>query len=173
MFTRVFSRNNQLLRKTQSPLSTSSILSRRSKLILGLESSADDTCAAVLRDDGHSLSEGPIQILSNITILSNIVLKQDHERDGGIHPLTAQNLHQERMGTAIQMALKEAQCSVKDLNFVAYSKGPGMFGCLAVSATSAKAISAVAGIPILGVHHMVSLIYRGFFREYRLLMSLK
>ncbi|KAM0756331.1 glycoprotease [Meredithblackwellia eburnea MCA 4105] len=108
--------------------------------ILGLESSADDTCAAVL---------------SGRKILSNVVIKQPfHEKWGGIHPLHAQEAHQANMGVAIQRALSESGLKLDQMDGIAFTRGPGMYGCLSVCAASAKALAGATGIPLLGVHHM-------------------
>lgn len=113
--------------------------------ILGLESSADDTCASIVTSRGE--------------MLSNIVLKQSDllERFGGIHPAHAQEAHSRNMGPAIKMALEEAQggLSLQNLDGIAFTRGPGMYGCLSVCSGAAKALSAATGLPLLGVHHMV------------------
>ncbi|GAA5885220.1 hypothetical protein JCM6882_009524 [Rhodosporidiobolus microsporus] len=116
--------------------------SRKPLVVLGLESSADDTCAAIVD--------------SSRRILSNVVLKQSsiHESFGGIHPLHAQEAHQLNMPIAIQRALAEADVSLSDLNGIAFTRGPGMYGCLSVCAGAAKALAAATGKPLLGVHHM-------------------
>ncbi|GAA5822868.1 hypothetical protein JCM11251_004405 [Rhodosporidiobolus azoricus] len=104
--------------------------------------SADDTCAAVVD--------------SNRQIMSNVVLKQSsiHESFGGIHPLHAQEAHQVNMPVAIQRALSEANVSLDALDGIAFTRGPGMYGCLSVCAGAAKALAAATGKPLLGVHHM-------------------
>ncbi|GAA6050097.1 hypothetical protein JCM3770_001369 [Rhodotorula araucariae] len=114
----------------------------RPLLVLGLESSADDTCAAI--------------VSSERKILSNIVLKQSaiHESFGGIHPLHAQEAHQTNMPLAIARALDEAGVRLEDLDGIAATRGPGMYGCLSVCLGAAKALAAATGKPLLGVHHM-------------------
>lgn len=116
-------------------------------IVLGLESSADDSCAAV--------------VSSTRGILSSIVLKQHllHESFGGIHPLFAQKAHQAQLPTAIRSALREANVVLKQLDAVAFTRGPGMPGCLATCAMAAKGIAAATGLPLFGVHHMVSSSY--------------
>ncbi|KAL8283612.1 hypothetical protein RQP46_005407 [Phenoliferia psychrophenolica] len=111
-------------------------------LVLGLESSADDTCASV--------------VSSTRKILSSVVLKQGHVHEvyGGIHPLHAQEAHQANMGVAIRRALQEAQVGLSDLDGIAFTRGPGMHGCLGVCAGAAKALAGATGLPLLGVHHM-------------------
>lgn len=132
--------------------------SARTLVVLALESSADDTCAAVL-----SSAPG-----ARTRILSNVVLKQSHEALGGIEPLKAQLLHQERMPSAVQLALREAGVTLAELDGIAFTRGefptcrsdqadaragPGMLGCLSVCA-SAKTLAGATGLPLLGVHHM-------------------
>ncbi|GAA5868858.1 hypothetical protein JCM3774_006776 [Rhodotorula dairenensis] len=114
----------------------------RPLVVLGLESSADDTCAAI--------------VTSERKILANVVLKQHaiHESFGGIHPLHAQEAHQISMPVAISQALREAGLGVDRLDGVAFTRGPGMYGCLSVCAGAAKALAAATGKPLLGVHHM-------------------
>lgn len=105
---------------------------------------ADDTCAAI--------------VTSERKILANVVLKQHaiHESFGGIHPLHAQEAHQINMPVAISQALREAEISLDRVDGIAFTRGPGMYGCLSVCAGAAKALAAASGKPLLGVHHMVS-----------------
>ncbi|BGP22693.1 Mitochondrial tRNAs modification protein [Rhodotorula toruloides] len=120
----------------------SSASSGRPLVILGLESSADDTCAAV--------------VSSERKILSNVVIKQHtiHESFGGIHPMHAMKAHQADMPEAIARALSEANLSLNDIDAFACTRGPGMPGCLGVCNASAKALAAATSKPFLGVHHM-------------------
>ncbi|GAA5978248.1 hypothetical protein JCM10908_004286 [Rhodotorula pacifica] len=116
--------------------------SARPLVVLGLESSADDTCASV--------------VTSARQILANVVLKQHaiHESFGGIHPLHAQEAHQINMPLAINKALDDAGVGLDRLDGIAFTRGPGMYGCLSVCAGAAKALAAATGKPLLGVHHM-------------------
>lgn len=125
------------------PLRRSLSTSTHPLLVLGLESSADDTCASV--------------VSSTRQILSNVVFKQNnvHESFGGIHPRHAQEAHERNMPLAVQQALKDAGVGLKDLDGIAFTRGPGMYGCLSAAATSGKALAAATGLPLLGVHHMV------------------
>ncbi|GAA5877457.1 hypothetical protein JCM16303_003340 [Sporobolomyces ruberrimus] len=111
-------------------------------LVLGLESSADDSCASI--------------VSSSREILSNIVLKQSqiHESFGGIHPLHAQEAHQRNLPIAIKRALEEARVELHELDGIAFTRGPGMYGCLSVCSGAAKALAAATGKPLIGVHHM-------------------
>lgn len=113
-------------------------------LILALESSADDSCASI--------------VTSTRQILSNIVLKQTDllEKYGGIQPLHAQEAHQRNIPRAIHLALKEAGVGLNELDGIAFTRGPGMYGCLSQCAGAAKALAAATGLPLMGVHHMVS-----------------
>ncbi|KAH8828491.1 glycoprotease [Flagelloscypha sp. PMI_526] len=110
--------------------------------ILGIESSADDTCAAV--------------VTSSRNILSNVVIKQNdiHEQYGGINPYVALHAHQRNMPVAIRRALAEAEVTVDDLDGIAFTRGPGMGGGLAACLHSGKAIAAALDLPMVGVHHM-------------------
>lgn len=105
---------------------------------------SDDSCAAV--------------VSSSREILSNVVLKQNkiHESFGGIHPLHAQEAHQRNLPVAIKLALERANVRLDDLDAIAFTRGPGMYGCLSACAGAAKALSAASGKPLIGVHHMVS-----------------
>jgi hypothetical protein len=110
-------------------------------LILGLESSADDTCAAVVSENG---------------ILSNIVIKQPfHEQYGGIFPTKASHAHAENFPRAVREALRDAQVTLKDLSAIAWTRGPGLVPCLAASSLLGRSLAASLDIPSIGVHHMV------------------
>ncbi|KAG9220873.1 hypothetical protein CCMSSC00406_0002527 [Pleurotus cornucopiae] len=115
---------------------------RRAFTVLALESSADDTCAAVVD--------------SCRNILSNVVIKQHdlHETFGGIHPTVAIEAHQRNMPRAIRTALSDARLSVNDVDGIAYTRGPGIGGCLSVGSNAAKNIAAALNKPLVGVHHM-------------------
>lgn len=86
--------------------------------MLGLESSADDTCAAVLYSPGKGQQT---QIKSNVVIKQN----QIHEQYGGIHPLHAQEAHQRNAPIAIQRALRQAGVTLNDLDAIGFTRGPG------------------------------------------------
>lgn len=130
------------LPRTPGVLSRSRAVANRRLTILALESSADDSCCAILRDQ---------QILSSVVIKQNAT----HEAYGGIHPLEAAKLHQIQLPIAIQKALVESNVELSDLDAIAYTRGPGMMACLTVSAVAAKTLATVLEKPLLGVHHMV------------------
>ncbi|KAF8070292.1 Gcp-like domain-containing protein [Lyophyllum atratum] len=111
--------------------------------VLAVESSADDTCAAV--------------VTSSRDILSNVVIKQNdlHEGYGGIHPMVAIQAHQRNMPIAVKRALREANLDIrKDIDGIAFTRGPGIGGCLSVGSNAAKTLAAALNLPIVGVHHM-------------------
>lgn len=70
--------------------------------------------------------------------------------------MLAQEDHQANMGVAIRRALAAAGVGLEDLDGIAFTRGPGMYGCLSVCAGAAKALAGATGLPLLGVHHMVS-----------------
>ncbi|KAG6369494.1 glycoprotease family-domain-containing protein [Boletus reticuloceps] len=110
--------------------------------VLAVESSADDTCAAV--------------VTSSRQILSNVVIKQHdlHEDFGGIHPTVAIEGHQRNMPIAVQRALHESCMSIQRIDGIAFTRGPGIGGCLSVGSNAAKTLAAALGKPLVGVHHM-------------------
>lgn len=109
-------------------------------IILAIESSCDDTAAAVLRDG---------------EILSNVVASQDvHRQYGGVVPEVASRAHQENILPVVDLALRNAGVSKADLTAVAFTKGPGLIGSLIVGASFAKALALSLNLPLLAVHHM-------------------
>ncbi|MBI5917744.1 MAG: tRNA (adenosine(37)-N6)-threonylcarbamoyltransferase complex transferase subunit TsaD [Bacteroidetes bacterium] len=109
-------------------------------IILGIESSCDDTAAAVLRDG---------------KILSNVVASQDvHRQYGGVVPEVASRAHHENIVPVVDLALKNAGVKKQDLSAVAFTRGPGLIGSLIVGTSFAKALALALGIPLLDVHHM-------------------
>src|SRR2546427_7691664 len=110
-------------------------------LILGIETSCDETAAAILRD---------------AKILSNIVSSQAkvHEKYGGVVPELASRHHVENIDVVVNLALQEAGVSLPDLDGVAVTRGPGLVGSLLVGISVAKAVSFVLGVPFTGVNHL-------------------
>lgn len=108
--------------------------------ILGIESSCDDTAAAVL---------------CNGKILSNIVASQDiHEKYGGVVPELASRAHQKNIVPVIHLALKEAGISKQDLSAIAFTRGPGLMGSLLVGTSFAKSLALGLDIPLVDINHM-------------------
>lgn len=110
--------------------------------ILAIESSCDETAAAVVRNGR--------QVLSNI-ISSQIDL---HTLYGGVVPEIASRKHIEKINQVITEALHQADVELKDLDAIGVTYGPGLVGALLVGVAQAKAISFASGIPLVGVHHI-------------------
>jgi N6-L-threonylcarbamoyladenine synthase len=108
--------------------------------ILAIESSCDDTSAALSADT---------------KILANIIANQDvHKRFGGVVPELASRAHQQNIIPVVDIALKEAKLSKNDLNAIAFTRGPGLLGSLMVGTSFAKSFALGLGIPIIEVDHM-------------------
>ena len=122
-------------------------------LILGIESSCDETAAAVLRD-GH-------------TLLSNVINSQVavHSPYGGVVPELASRKHLENIYPVVEAALSQAGITLDDLDGLAVTQGPGLVGSLLIGLSFAKAISAVKGIPYVGVDHIVGHILSPFLEK--------
>lgn len=112
------------------------------KLILAIESSCDETAAAVVKNGR--------EVLSNI-ISSQIDL---HTLYGGVVPEIASRKHTEQVNQVIEEALKKADVTLKDIDAIAVTYGPGLVGALLVGVSAAKAISFASKIPLVGVHHI-------------------
>ncbi|TDX50958.1 tRNA (adenosine(37)-N6)-threonylcarbamoyltransferase complex transferase subunit TsaD [Orenia marismortui] len=119
-------------------------------LTLGIESSCDETSAAVIKDGKE--------------VLSNIVASQIdwHRKFGGVVPEIASRKHVELINPVIQEALEEAGVSYSDLNLVAVTYGPGLVGGLLVGIAGAKAIAYAHELPLVAVNHIEGHIYSNF-----------
>lgn len=117
-------------------------LPRRTLVVLGIDTSCDDTSAAVVADDRR--------------ILSNVVRSQGahHEAAGGIVPNVATQRHSAALPGAVSQALSEAGMTVDDVDMVAVTQGPGLAPCVAVGLNAAKTLAAVCKKPLVPVHHM-------------------
>ena len=122
-------------------------------LILAIESSCDETAAAVVKNGR--------EILSNV-ISSQIAL---HTLYGGVVPEIASRKHIEKINYVIEEALKEAGCELKQMDAIAVTYGPGLVGPLLVGVSAAKAISFATGIPLIGVHHIEGHISANFIEN--------
>lgn len=112
-------------------------------LILGIETSCDDTCAAVYRtDDGQ--------------VLSSVVSSQEavHAKYGGIVPELASRRHLECILPVIEEALEQARVAMDRIDAVAVTRGPGLIGSLLVGLSAAKAIAYACSLPLVPVHHL-------------------
>ncbi|MFN7750154.1 MAG: tRNA (adenosine(37)-N6)-threonylcarbamoyltransferase complex transferase subunit TsaD [Cyclobacteriaceae bacterium] len=109
-------------------------------LILAIESSCDETSAALIR---------------NGKVLNNIIASQKiHEQFGGVVPELASRAHQQNIWRVVEQALREANVDVHDLDAIAFTRGPGLLGSLLVGASFAKGLALGLGKPLLDVHHM-------------------
>ncbi|MAS06338.1 MAG: tRNA (adenosine(37)-N6)-threonylcarbamoyltransferase complex transferase subunit TsaD [Ahrensia sp.] len=115
--------------------------------ILGIETSCDETAAAVVR---RASRDAPGEILSN-TVYSQI---SDHEAYGGVVPEIAARAHVEGLDAIIARAMAEADMTFDDIDAVAVTSGPGLIGGLLVGVMTAKAIAAARGLPLIAVNHL-------------------
>ncbi len=119
--------------------------------ILGIESSCDDTSAAVI---------------CNGKILSNVVANQEiHAKYGGVVPELASRAHQQNIVPVIQQAIQKANIDKKDLNAIAFTRGPGLMGSLLVGTSFAKSLSLGLNIPIIAINHMQAHILAHFIDD--------
>ncbi|MFA5840291.1 MAG: tRNA (adenosine(37)-N6)-threonylcarbamoyltransferase complex transferase subunit TsaD [Candidatus Margulisiibacteriota bacterium] len=121
--------------------------------ILAIETSCDETSAAVIRDGSE--------------ILSNVISSQIefHKKYGGIVPEVAARKHVEVVNLVIKEALETAKLTFKDINAVAVTYGPGLVGSLLVGVCAAKAIAYALNIPLIGVNHLEGHIYANFMNS--------
>jgi N6-L-threonylcarbamoyladenine synthase len=124
-----------------------------SKLVLGIESSCDETAAAVLADGRR--------------VLSSVVASQDdvHAPYGGVVPELASRRHLEVIVPVVERALAEAGVGLGDLDGLAVTHGPGLVGSLLVGCSMAKALAWVHGLPLVGVNHLEGHIFASFLTE--------
>jgi N6-L-threonylcarbamoyladenine synthase len=117
------------------------------ELILAIETSCDETSAAVIKDGKE--------------ILSNIVSSQieSHKRFGGVVPEIASRHHVEQITLIIEEAMSEAELTFKDLSAIAVTEGPGLVGALLIGVNAAKALAFAHNLPLIGVHHIAGHIY--------------
>ena len=110
-------------------------------MILAIETSCDDTCAAVVTQDGE--------------IRSNVISSQGvHDRYGGVVPEVASRHHLELVGAVVDDALAQAEVALPDLDAVAVTQGPGLVGALLVGVSTAKALAAAHRLPLIPVDHL-------------------
>lgn len=119
--------------------------------ILGIESSCDDTSAAVIRD-GY--------------LLSNIMASQEvHRKYGGVIPELASRAHQQNILPVVHQALKEGGVEMGDIDAIAFTRGPGLLGSLLVGTSFAKGLSLSTGKPLVEVNHLQGHILSHFIQE--------
>jgi N6-L-threonylcarbamoyladenine synthase len=116
-------------------------------IVLGIETSCDETAAAIVKDGRE--------------ILSNVVASQIeiHKRFGGVVPEVASRHHVEQITLVIEAAMDEAEVCFDDLDAVAVTQGPGLVGALLIGVNAAKALAFAHGIPLIAVHHIAGHIY--------------
>ncbi len=120
-------------------------------IILGIESSCDDTSAAVICDG---------------VICSNVVAGQlVHEQYGGVVPELASRAHQQNIIPVVQQALKQANVTKEELSGVAFTRGPGLLGSLLVGTSFAKGFSTALDIPLIDVNHLKAHVLAHFIKE--------
>lgn len=116
--------------------------------ILGIESSCDDTSAAVIR---------------NTTLLSNVIASQEvHRKYGGVIPELASRAHQQNIIPVVDTALKEAGVSASEIDGIAFTRGPGLLGSLLVGVSFAKGLALSHDIPMMEVNHLQGHIFSHF-----------
>lgn len=120
-------------------------------LILGIESSCDDTSAAVLRGN---------------TLLSNVIASQAvHKEYGGVVPELASRAHEQNILPVVSEAIKRAGISANDLDAIAFTRGPGLLGSLLVGVNYAKGLAMSLGIPMVEVNHLHAHVMAHFIEE--------
>ena len=119
-------------------------------IILAIESSCDDTCCAILKDT---------------TILSNVVSSQIefHNKYGGVMPELASRLHVEKISLVINEAVVKANISKEDIDYIAFTVGPGLVGSLQVGMQAAKTLALLLNKPLVPIHHLAGHIYANRF----------
>ena len=119
--------------------------------ILGIESSCDDTAAAVVHDG---------------FILSNVVADQEvHKKYGGVVPELASRAHQKNIIPVVEVALRNAKIGLDQISAVAFTRGPGLLGSLLVGASFAKGLTLARNIPLIEVNHLQAHILVLFLKE--------
>lgn len=122
-----------------------------SDIILGIESSCDDTSAAVIRDG---------------VLLSNVIASQDvHKAYGGVIPELASRAHQQNIVPVVSQAIARAGIGKEDITAIAFTRGPGLLGSLLVGTSFAKALAISLNVPLIEVNHLQGHILANFVRQ--------
>ena len=124
-------------------------------IILAIESSCDDTCVAILKDK---------------ELLSNVVSSQTefHNKYGGVMPELASRLHVEKISFVIKEALNKANVTLKEIDYIAFTVGPGLVGSLHVGMQAAKTLALLTNKPLVPIHHLAGHIYANrFVKEFK------
>lgn len=120
-------------------------------IVLGIESSCDDTSAAVVCDG---------KLYSNVINTQSI-----HYKYGGVVPELASRAHQQNIVLVVKEALEQAKISFDDISAIAFTQGPGLLGSLLVGSSFAKGVAIAKDIPIIGVNHLQGHMFAHFLRE--------
>ena len=121
-------------------------------IILGIESSCDDTSAAVLKDGW---------------LLSNVLASQDvHKCYGGVIPELASRAHQQNIVPVVSEAVKRAGISLGDISAIAFTRGPGLLGSLLVGTSFAKGLAIALNCPLVEVNHLQGHVLANFVKQY-------
>lgn len=119
--------------------------------ILGIESSCDDTAAAVIQDE---------------VLLSNVISSQKvHENYGGVVPELASRAHQQNIIPVVDQALKQAGIKKENISAIAFTRGPGLMGSLLVGTSFAKGFSVALGVPMVDINHLQAHVMAHFIKE--------
>ncbi|MDL2223072.1 tRNA (adenosine(37)-N6)-threonylcarbamoyltransferase complex transferase subunit TsaD [Bacteroidales bacterium OttesenSCG-928-M11] len=120
-------------------------------IILGIESSCDDTSAAIIQDN---------------VLLSNIIASQKvHETYGGVVPELASRAHQQNIIPVVDQAIKQAGVEKSDISAIAFTRGPGLLGSLLVGTSFAKGLSTALNIPMIEVNHLQAHVLAHFIKQ--------
>ncbi len=126
-------------------------LKKKPVVVLGIESSCDDTSAAVVVDG---------------LLRSNIIASQKvHEEYGGVVPELASRAHQQNIVPVVDAALRHAGVGVSDLSAIAFTRGPGLLGSLLVGTSFAKGLSLALRVPVVDVNHLHGHVLAHFIRK--------
>ena len=120
-------------------------------MILGIESSCDETAAAICKD-GNTLS----------SIVSS---QQIHKDFGGVVPEVASREHERLLNYSVEKALDDAEIALSDLDGIGVTQGPGLAGALLTGVCFAKGLSQSLNIPVLGINHLEAHIYANFLAD--------
>src|SRR5574344_2930544 len=122
-----------------------------SNIILGIESSCDDTSAAIIRDE---------------YLLSSVIASQEvHRKYGGVIPELASRAHQLNIVPVVDQALKQAGVTMEQIDAIAFTRGPGLLGSLLVGTSFAKGVSLALGKPLVEVNHLQGHILSHFRKQ--------
>ena len=121
-------------------------------IVLGIDTSCDDTSVAVVKD--------------TTTVLANVISSQGIHLDyGGVVPELASRAHLTLLLPALESALQTAQCNLSDMDAIAVTRGPGLIGSLLIGLSMAKSMCLATGVPLVGVNHMEGHIFAGRLSE--------